>query len=162
MHNAPRASVLRFLLVLMLSVYTWGYFWPAYTRRSNVSVPAGSGRYNDDVGALPVGSQLSLVPLSHALNHSLQDEVSDLKFLRLYLLVVSGLDLLLIGCNAGLGLLSSFLWVIQYQVEQGVFLILNHPFHWNVSMLMSTRIIASISYASENGVSLVGTRLVVL
>ena len=45
MYNAPRASVLWFLLVLMLSVYTWGYSWPAYIRRSNVSVPAGSGRY---------------------------------------------------------------------------------------------------------------------
>jgi len=32
----------------MLSVYTWGYFRLAYIRRSNVSVPAGSGRYNSD------------------------------------------------------------------------------------------------------------------
>ena len=39
------ASVLWFLPVLMLSVYTWGYFRPAYIRRSNVSVPAWSGRY---------------------------------------------------------------------------------------------------------------------
>ena len=39
------ASVLWFLHVLMLSVYTWGYFWPAYIRRSNVSVPTGAGRY---------------------------------------------------------------------------------------------------------------------
>ena len=46
MYNAPRASVLWFLPVLMLSVYTWGYFWPAYIRRSNVFVPAGSGRYS--------------------------------------------------------------------------------------------------------------------
>ena len=45
MYNAPRASVLWFLPVLMLSVYTWGYFWPAYIRRSNVFVPTGSGRY---------------------------------------------------------------------------------------------------------------------
>ena len=45
MYIAPRASVLWFLPVLMLSVYTWGYFWLAYIRRSNVSVPAGSGRY---------------------------------------------------------------------------------------------------------------------
>ena len=48
MYNAPRASVLWFLPVLMLSVYTWGYFWPAYIRHSNVSVPAGSGRYSSD------------------------------------------------------------------------------------------------------------------
>jgi len=41
----PRASVLFYLPVLMLSVYTWGYFRPAYVRHSNVSVPAGSGRY---------------------------------------------------------------------------------------------------------------------
>ena len=40
------ASVLWFLHVLMLSVYMWGYFRPAYIRRSNVSVPARSGRYN--------------------------------------------------------------------------------------------------------------------
>ena len=39
------ASVLWFLHVLMLSVYTWGYFWPAYIRCSNISVTAGSGRY---------------------------------------------------------------------------------------------------------------------
>jgi len=45
MYNAPRASVLWFLLVLMLSVYTRGYFWPAYIRRSNVFVPAESGHY---------------------------------------------------------------------------------------------------------------------
>ena len=45
MYNAPLASVLWFLPVLMLSVYTWGYFWPAYICCSNVSVPAGSGRY---------------------------------------------------------------------------------------------------------------------
>jgi len=41
----PRASVLFHLHVLLLSVYTWGYFRPAYVRRSNVSVPSGSGRY---------------------------------------------------------------------------------------------------------------------
>jgi len=34
------------LHVLMLSVYTWGYLWPAYIRRSGVSVHAGSGRHN--------------------------------------------------------------------------------------------------------------------
>ena len=40
--------VLWFLLVLMLSVYTWGYFRPAYVRRSDVPVPVGSGRYTKD------------------------------------------------------------------------------------------------------------------
>jgi len=45
MYNAPRASVLIFLPVLMLSLYMWGYFRPAYIRRSDVSVPVGSGRY---------------------------------------------------------------------------------------------------------------------
>ena len=45
MYNAPRAFVLWFFLVLMLSVYMWGYFQPAYIRRSNVSLPAGLGRY---------------------------------------------------------------------------------------------------------------------
>jgi len=39
------ASALWFLPVLMLSVYIWGYFRSAYLRRSNVSVPVGSGRY---------------------------------------------------------------------------------------------------------------------
>jgi len=37
MYNEPCASVLWFLLVLMLSVYTWGYFWPTYIHRSNTS-----------------------------------------------------------------------------------------------------------------------------
>ena len=41
-----RISVLWFLLILMLSVYMWGYFRPAYIRRSNVSVLVGSGRYS--------------------------------------------------------------------------------------------------------------------
>ena len=31
--------------VLMLSVYMWAYLRPAYICRSNISVPAGSGRY---------------------------------------------------------------------------------------------------------------------
>jgi len=39
------ASLLWFLPVLMLSVYTCGFFQPAYIHHSNVSVPAGSGRY---------------------------------------------------------------------------------------------------------------------
>jgi len=39
MYNEPRASILWFFPLLMLSVYMWGYFWPAYIRRSNVSVP---------------------------------------------------------------------------------------------------------------------------
>jgi len=43
------ASVFWFLPVLILSVYTWGYFWPEYIRRNNVSVPAGSGRYNNNL-----------------------------------------------------------------------------------------------------------------
>jgi len=45
MYNAPRTSVLWFLPILMLSVYTWRHFRPAYIRHSNVSVPAGSGCY---------------------------------------------------------------------------------------------------------------------
>ena len=40
------ASALWFLPVLMLSVYTWGYLWPAYIRLSGVFVPARSGRHN--------------------------------------------------------------------------------------------------------------------
>ena len=39
------ASVLWFLLVLMFSVYMWGYFRSAYIRRNNVSVTAGSMCY---------------------------------------------------------------------------------------------------------------------
>jgi len=38
-------SILWFLPVLMLSVYMWRYFRPAYIRRSDVSVPVGSGRH---------------------------------------------------------------------------------------------------------------------
>jgi len=30
----------------MLSVYMWGYFRPTYIRHNNISVPAGSRRYN--------------------------------------------------------------------------------------------------------------------
>jgi len=41
----PLCFCLWFLPVLMLSVYTWGYLWPAYIRRSGVPVPAGSGRH---------------------------------------------------------------------------------------------------------------------
>ena len=52
----PRASVLFYLHVLLLSVYTWGYFRPAYVRRSNVSVPSGSGRYR---APWPLGFQLT-------------------------------------------------------------------------------------------------------
>jgi len=40
------ASALWFWPVLILSVYTWGYLRPAYIRRSDVSVPTGSGRHN--------------------------------------------------------------------------------------------------------------------
>jgi len=29
----------------MISVYTWGYFWPAYICHSNIFVPTGSGHY---------------------------------------------------------------------------------------------------------------------
>ena len=39
------ASALWFLPVLILNVYTWGYFRPAYIRRSGVSVPVGPGRH---------------------------------------------------------------------------------------------------------------------
>ena len=46
MHNAPRASALWFLPLLMFSVYMWGYFCLAYICHSNVSVPSGSWRYN--------------------------------------------------------------------------------------------------------------------
>ena len=38
--------VLWFSLVLMLSVYTWGYFRPAYVRCSDVPVPVGPGRHS--------------------------------------------------------------------------------------------------------------------
>ena len=36
-----------FFPVLMLSVYMWGYFWPAYIRHSDVSVPARSGHHKE-------------------------------------------------------------------------------------------------------------------
>jgi len=44
MYNAPRNFELLLLPVLILSIYMWGYFRPAYIRRSNVSIPVGSGR----------------------------------------------------------------------------------------------------------------------
>jgi len=49
MYNALRIFELWFFHVLMLSVYIWGYFWPTYIRRSNVSVLAGSGCYSESV-----------------------------------------------------------------------------------------------------------------
>ena len=59
------------------------------------------------VGALPVGPKLPLILLSGSLNHVLQDKVSDLKFVDLYL-VVCGLDLLSVCRDTDLGLLSLF------------------------------------------------------
>ena len=47
MYNAPCTSMLWFLPVLTLSVYLWGFFWPTYIRRSNVSVSAESRHYNN-------------------------------------------------------------------------------------------------------------------
>ena len=47
--------------------------------------------------------------LPSALDHVLQDQVSDLEFPGSHLLVVSYLILLLIGCDADLGLLTPFL-----------------------------------------------------
>jgi len=47
--------------------------------------------------------------------------------------------------------------VIQHQAEQGIILVVDHSFHSSVSMLMLTRMIASVLYANENGVSPVGT-----
>ena len=46
MYNAPFASVLWFLSVLMLSVYTGRYFGLTYIRCSDVPVSVESGRYN--------------------------------------------------------------------------------------------------------------------
>ena len=43
--NYHRALALWFLNVLILSVYMWGYFCPAYIHYSNVSIPVRSGRY---------------------------------------------------------------------------------------------------------------------
>ena len=72
---------------------------------------------DDDVGAIPFGSQLPLVLLSRNLNHALQDQISDLKFPNHYLFVVCGPNLLLIGYDADLSLISPFLQVIQHQAE---------------------------------------------
>ena len=67
---------------------------------------------DDDVGALPVRSPVFLDPYvtcskSHASGPGLQFEIP-----RLHLLVVRGPDLLLIGHDANLGMLSPFLQVI--------------------------------------------------
>ena len=68
--------------------------------------------------------------LSRGLNHVLQDQVSDLEFPNFQLLVVCGLDLLLVGYNADLRLLSlNPLTDLQRQAELGVVLILIHFFH---------------------------------
>jgi len=64
---------------------------------------------DDDVETLPVGSQLFLILLLRALNHALQDQVSNLEFSQLHLLVTCSPILLLIGREVDLGLLSPFL-----------------------------------------------------
>jgi len=72
---------------------------------------------NNDVGTLPIGSQLSVILLSSALNYALQDQVSDLEFPRLDVLAVSRPNLLLIDRDADLGHLTPFFRVVQYQTE---------------------------------------------
>jgi len=42
----------------MLSIYTWGYFWPAYIHHSDVSVPAGSGRHNEVNGVDEISTRI--------------------------------------------------------------------------------------------------------
>ena len=69
--------------------------------------------------------------------------------------------MLLLCRDTDLGLLTFFFWVTKHQMEQGIILIWDHSYR-SVGMLMSTGVIASVPYANENGVSLVGTRLVVL
>ena len=96
------------------------------------------------------------------MKYALLDHVSDLKFSNRYLFVMCCLDLLLIGRDTDLDLLLPFLRVIQHQAELDIILVLDHSFHSECWHLMSTGMIASVLYANENGVSPVGTHLVVL
>ena len=84
---------------------------------------------DDDEGALPVESQLSLILLSCGLNHALQDQVSDLEFPNIHFLMVYGSVLPLVGRDADLRLLSIFLRLIQCREELGIVLVLSHSFH---------------------------------
>jgi len=70
-----------------------------------------------------------MIPLSRGLNHMLRDQVFDLKFLRLHLLVVCDPDMLSVGRDANLHLLSLFLRLIQRQEKLGIVLVLDHSFH---------------------------------
>jgi len=74
--------------------------------------------------------------------------------------MVSHPDLLLICRDTDLGLLMSFLLVIKHQTEHGVILIWDHSFYlecWHADVDQDDSV-----HPNENGVSLGGTRLVVL
>jgi len=51
---------------------------------------------SDGIGTLLVRSELPLILLPCSLNHTLQDQVSNLKFVNLHLLMVRDPDLLLV------------------------------------------------------------------
>jgi len=103
-----------------------------------------------------------MILLSCALKHTLQDQLSNLKFSKLYLLVLSRPDLLLIGRDVDLGLLSPFLRMVQHQTKKGVIMNWDHSFHpdrWHTDVDQDDSL---HSVCHENGVYLVGTRLVVV
>jgi len=70
-----------------------------------------------------------MVLLLRGLNHVFHDQVSDLEFSNLHLLVVCCPDLLLVSCDTDLCMLSLFFRLIQYQAELGVILVLIYSFN---------------------------------
>jgi len=89
----------------------------------------------------------------------LQDQVSDLEFPWLHLPCVAQLEFAVDRTQSGFGHVVFF--SLSDPASSGVILVLNHSTRI-VGVLMSTGMIASDPYASENGVSPVGTRLVLL
>jgi len=116
----------------------------------------------DDVGILPVGSQLLLIFLPCVLNYAL----------RIKSPTWNSQNCTFLWCAA---------WIYYWWAEMQICIYCRFSSDWSnvrrswasfwawstpstrsVGMLMSTGVIAYVPYANENRVSLVGTRLVVL
>ena len=84
---------------------------------------------DDNVGTLPIRPEILLIFLPCSRNNALQDQVSGLKFACLHLPVVHDSNLLLVCCDADLGLLLLFIWLIQDQAKLCIILVSINPFH---------------------------------
>ena len=80
---------------------------------------------NHGVGLFPVSSELSHIFLLGAPDVVFQDQVTDLEFASLHLLVMYDLDLLLVGRDPDCGLSPPFFGLILHQSELSDVLIPN-------------------------------------